>query len=100
MTIQTQAWIWEHSAASGADKLVELALANQGGYGDDPTVAVLPPSHVMIENLVSACAMHPDDLWDSLVSLHNSGEVDIGYEVQKSVVIFTAMRASKSSVTP
>lgn len=100
MTVRTQSWIWDRSTAGGADKLVQLALANQGGYGDDPTVAILPPSHVMIENLASACVMHPDDLWESLVRLRDSGEIDLGYEVSRTVVIFTAMRSSGSRVTP
>lgn len=95
MSVETQAWIWEHSQAGGAEKLVQLALANGGGYGDDPTVVLLPASHWMIENLVSACAMHPDEIWDCMVALHDLGEIDMAYEVGRTVCVFTAMRSHR-----
>lgn len=81
MTIQTQAWIWEYSRAGGADKLVQLALANMGSYGDDPANTALPTMDPLMGDLAADCGMSTAEVVNALDSLEALGEIEL-YQLQ------------------
>ena len=94
MTIQAQAWIWEHSRAGGASKLVQLALAELGSYGDDPAVAHIRTAP-LVDALARQCNMYPRTVIAALDDLERLRETEFDESPVAGVLIctFRAMQA-------
>jgi hypothetical protein len=92
VTAQTQAWIWEHSGAGGVTKLVELALANLGAFGDSDHVALLPSHSTLVHRVASDCGITKNQVHLALLELVVSEEIDLAETATHIACTFTGMQ--------
>lgn len=93
MSVATQAWIWQHGEVRGIDKLVMLALAECGSYGDDPWLVLLPPREALLEHLADLCGISEGALRGSLSALTDTEE--IAFEVYDTYTVCTILRMAR-----
>lgn len=93
VTIQTQSWIWRHSRAGGAAKLVELALADLGSYGDDPSETWLRTDW-LVDDLAHKCGMEHGEILSALTALERLGEAEVIGDPSGTRCIFHNFRSA------
>jgi hypothetical protein len=98
MSAQTTAWIWDHSQVGGTAKLVQLALANLGSYGGNPTTAHYGSFVDLVNSLVDSCRMKPDEVNRALKTLETAGEIRLDIFGEVTVCHFCAMRTDREAV--